>query len=210
MGEILSEVLGWDPRPEPDGSFPCLASLLDFPGVEMPEECGSSYRENAEAKARAAEEATGLVALADDSGLEVDALAGAPGIHSARWLGAGTPQSERNRRIVEALEGRATVERTARFRCAVAVCRPPIKAAGGRPGGGGEAPARVFEAALPGFIAEKESGERGFGYDPIFLPEEGGRPGPRTLAEISPREKNRISHRARALRLAAAHLSSLF
>lgn len=208
MSEILSEVLGWDPRPEPDGSFPRLASLLDFPGVETPEECGNSYRENAEAKARAAAETTGLVALADDSGLEVDALAGAPGIHSARWLGAGTPQSERNRRIVKALEGRAPGERTARFRCAVAVCRPPIEAAGDQPGG--EAPARVFEAALAGFIAEKESGEGGFGYDPIFLPEEGGRPGPRTLAELSPREKNRISHRARALRLAAAHLSSLF
>ncbi|HJM44059.1 MAG: RdgB/HAM1 family non-canonical purine NTP pyrophosphatase [Nitrospinota bacterium] len=201
MREILSDLLCPPFGVHPDREKPNpLVSILDFPGVVIPDETGNTYAENAEAKARAAAEGTGLIALADDSGLEVDALSGAPGVHSARWLGE-IPQTEKNRRIIEALNETAPNGRTARFHCAVAVCRP---------GQGREVGAmRVFEAALTGFISEKKSGGKGFGYDPIFLPEEAGRPGRRTLAEIPPEEKNRISHRARALRLAADFLSSL-
>jgi len=199
--EILSDLLGPPFGVSPDRERPNpLVSILDFPGAVIPDESGNTYAENAEAKARAAAQETGLITLADDSGLEVDALSGAPGIHSARWLGE-ISQTEKNRRLIEALKEVQSGERTARFHCAVAVCRP---------GQGREVGAmRVFEAALAGFISEKESGVEGFGYDPIFLPEEEGRPGRRTLAENPPEEKNRISHRARALRLAADFLSSL-
>jgi len=199
VGEILSGALGWNPEAE-DG-HPRLVSLADFPQVVPPEESGSSYGENAALKARAAAEATGLIALADDSGLEVDALSGEPGLHSARWLG-DAPQPKKNRRILEAVKDLRLEGRTARFRCAVAVCAPAP--------GGGEAAARVFQAALEGFIANRESGDRGFGYDPIFIPAEQAEPRRRTLAESSASEKNAVSHRGKALRLAADYLAGLF
>jgi XTP/dITP diphosphohydrolase len=196
VGAILAEILGWDTGAKP---HPRLVSLRDFPDLSMPDEDGDSYRENAQIKARAAADATGLVSLADDSGIEVDALSGAPGIHSARWLD-DAPQHEKNRHILDALKGNPPEARTARFRCAVAVC-PPNQA--------GEAAMQTFEAALEGTIAEKGSGAQGFGYDPIFIPDEASRPGSRTLAEYSAEEKNRISHRALALRRAAESLTSL-
>ncbi|MEE8109739.1 MAG: non-canonical purine NTP pyrophosphatase [bacterium] len=206
ISEILSDILGWTGRAggrtaNAEEKSLLLVSLLDFPDLVLPEETGNSYRENAEAKARAGAEATGFITLADDSGLEVDALSGAPGIHSARWLGE-VSQTERNRRIVEALQDCALGDRRARFRCAVAVCKPGE--------GRQAATVQIFEAALSGFIAKEASGDGGFGYDPIFLPDEDGRPGRRTLAQVSPSQKNRISHRAQALHLAADHLSSLF
>jgi XTP/dITP diphosphohydrolase len=199
VGEVLSGALGWNPDEEKD--MPRLASLADFPEVVLPEESGASYRENAELKARAAAEATGLIALADDSGIEVDALSGEPGLHSARWLG-DIPQPEKNQRILESVKDLPLEGRRARFRCAVAVCTPAQQEK--------KAFVRVFEATLEGFIADRESGDQGFGYDPIFVPAENGRPGRRTLAEFSPSEKNSISHRGKALRLAAEYLASLF
>ncbi|MFQ5912402.1 MAG: non-canonical purine NTP pyrophosphatase [Nitrospinota bacterium] len=198
MGDILFQLHGWNDKAQKKN--PRLTSLLDFPGVVPPEETGDSYGKNAEAKARAATEATGHVTLADDSGLEVEALSGAPGIHSARWLGE-ISQADRNRRILQALKDRPPEARRARFRCAVAVCRPSS--------GRKAATVRIFHAALAGAIAQEESGGHGFGYDPIFVPDVNGRAGRRTLAQFSPSEKNRTSHRARALRLAADFLASL-
>ncbi len=162
-----------------------LAGLDDFAPYPEPEESGETFLENAMIKARAAHEATGLPALADDSGIVVDALGGAPGIRSARYGGEGLDDSERYARLLEALEETPDEERTARFRC-VMVLYPA-------PGSGGDA--LVTEGILEGRIAREPAGENGFGYDPVFYVPEVGK----TAAEMEPAEKNRLSHRYRAL-----------
>lgn len=151
------------------------------------EESGSSYAENARLKAVAFAQASGLISLADDSGLEVDALGGLPGLHSARfapWGGA----SDADRRAL-LLEKLRLKERpwTARFRCVVALATPS-----------GEV--QFAEGICPGEIIPEERGENGFGYDPIFLISELGK----TMAELDMEEKNKLSHRGRAMR--AAHI----
>ena len=167
-------------------------TLEDFPGVRPVEEVGVTYAENAAAKAIAASSATGLPALADDSGIEVDALGGAPGVHSARFLGEGATDAERNARLLDLLADIHPEERTARYRAAVAVAVP-----------GGSV--RVFEGRCEGHIATSSRGSGGFGYDPIFVPEGDAR----TMAEVPAATKNRISHRARALRAAEPYLVAL-
>lgn len=151
----------------------------------MPEapETGQTYLENALQKARHYHELTGRPCLADDSGLEIDALQGAPGLHSSRYGGAHTPHSEKNRLVLEALARVPEAERTARFRCvAVAV-------------GLGPEPL-VAEGVCPGRIAWEPAGCGGFGYDPIFwVPSEGA-----TMAELPEGRKHQISHRGRAMR----------
>jgi XTP/dITP diphosphohydrolase len=140
-----------------------------------------TFAENAILKAAAAARATGLPALADDSGLCVDALGGEPGVHSARWLGPEAADRDRN----DALLGRLDEvgDRSAHFTCAAAVVDP-----GGR--------AIVREAICAGAIAPEARGSLGFGYDAIFIPG----PAQQTFAEMAPQEKNRISHRTLALR----------
>ncbi len=155
------------------------------------EETGKSYAENALLKARTLAIASGLPTLADDSGLEVDALDGAPGLYSARYtLG---DDEVRYRALLRALEGIPTEQRTARFRCTVALVLPD---------------GREFlrEGLCEGLITDKPRGRAGFGYDPIFLIPELDR----TMAELSPEEKNRISHRARAAAALRPLLQTLF
>ncbi len=154
-------------------------------GVPVPEvnEDGATFLDNALLKARAFAVAAGRVALADDSGLEVDALGGAPGVHSARYGGAGLDDHARSALLLTALAGVAN--RRARFRCVVVLHEA-------RPDGA------WFHAdgTLEGTIARAPRGTAGFGYDPVFAPEGCGG---RTLAELGPEEKNALSHRALAL-----------
>lgn len=150
------------------------------------EENGKTFSENALIKARAISEASGELVLADDSGLEIDALGGEPGIYSARYMGHDTSYVEKNNNLIQRLEGVPDEKRTARFVCAMAAVFPD-----GRE--------EVVVGTMEGRIGYEISGENGFGYDPIFyLPEYG-----KTSAEISPEEKNAISHRGKALRAIA-------
>ena len=153
------------------------------------EETGTTFAENAELKALAYAQASGMFALADDSGLEIDALGGAPGVQSARYLGRETSYEERFHRILELLQGLPVNQRTARFRCAIALAEPPRST-------------RVVEGVIEGVIADSPRGKNGFGYDPIFYVPELGK----TFAELAPEDKNRISHRARAARAAREQL----
>ena len=144
------------------------------------EEDGATFRENAVKKAAALARASGLLAVADDSGLEVDALGGAPGVRSSRWAGEDADDPKRRAFLLEKLRG-VPAPRKARFVCVIAVARP---------GGGVE----YAEGECRGEITFAERGSNGFGYDPVFQVE--GRAA--TMAEIPPEEKNTISHRARA------------
>jgi len=155
--------------------------------VELPPETGETFAENALEKARAASAATGAPALADDSGIEAEALGGAPGVRSARYAGpAASDAANLDRLRAEVPPGSGL-----RYVCAVAYLAP------------GEAP-RLAEGRCEGRMAEAPRGEGGFGYDPVFLPVDGD--GRRTMAELSDAEKDRISHRGRAAREAAAWL----
>jgi len=156
-------------------------------------ETGESFAENARLKAVAYARASGLLTLADDSGLEVDALGGRPGVHSARYAGEGADDEERYRLLLEEMRGVPWEKRTARFHCVIAIATP-------------EGEVRTAEGTCEGIIAFEPRGEHGFGYDPVFyLPQHG-----RTMAELEPRAKNRISHRARAARKAREILRELW
>jgi XTP/dITP diphosphohydrolase len=156
------------------------------------EEDGATFRENAAKKALALARASGLIALADDSGLEVEALGGEPGVRSARWAGEGADDPKRRAFLLEKLRD-VHAPRRARFVCAIAIAAP----AGG---------VQYAEGECRGEITFAERGTNGFGYDPIFQVE--GRPV--TMAELTPEEKNAISHRARAARAAVPILRGLF
>ncbi|HZU68291.1 MAG TPA: XTP/dITP diphosphatase [Ktedonobacteraceae bacterium] len=162
-----------------------LLSLQDIQLQMDVEETGSTFAENAELKAHTYAGASGLLTLADDSGLEIDALEGAPGVFSARFAGRDTSYQERFRLILERLEGLPVEQRGARFRCAIALAEP-------------SGYTRIVEGVIEGVIADAPRGENGFGYDPIFLVPELGM----TTAELEPGDKNRISHRGRAAQLA--------
>jgi XTP/dITP diphosphohydrolase len=160
------------------------------PAWDAPE-TGATLEENARIKARAAVAATGRPAIADDTGLFVDALAGAPGVHSSRYAGPGATYADNVRKLLAALEGVPAAERGARFRTVALLATPD-----GRE--------KSFEGVLEGRIAAAARGAHGFGYDPVF--EVAGTA--RSLAEIPLEEKNRISHRARAFGAAAAFLAA--
>lgn len=159
-----------------------LRALSDFPGAVPAEEDGLTLEENASKKALAAARQTGLWALADDTGLEVDALGGAPGVRSARFAGEDAGAAANNALLLEKLSGVPPEKRTARFACVVALASPA-----------GEL--RLARGTLEGRIALAPSGGGGFGYDPLF--EVGA--GPVTLAGLTAGQKNALSHRARAL-----------
>jgi XTP/dITP diphosphohydrolase len=145
-------------------------------------ESGATYAENARIKALSYLRASGLPALADDSGLEVDALGGEPGLRSARYAGPGSGDADRYRLLLQRLEGVPWEQRTARFRCVVVLAVP-----------GGEI--HTTEGSCEGIIAFEPRGNHGFGYDPVFyLPQYG-----QTMAQLPPKVKNRISHRAVAV-----------
>jgi XTP/dITP diphosphohydrolase len=150
--------------------------------IEVPPEGGESFQENACRKARAVARAARQFALADDSGLEVDALGGQPGVLSARFGSPQATDADRNALLLELLRGIPPEKRTARFRCVVAIAEPQGRV-------------RVAEGICEGRIAAAARGSLGFGYDPIFeIPSLG-----KTFAELSPEVKNRVSHRARAI-----------
>lgn len=166
-----------------------LLSLNDI-GLDMDvEETGTTFEANSQLKAEAYAQATGLLVLADDSGLEIDALDGAPGVYSARFLGPEASYEERFRSILEKLRTLPKEQRSARFRCVITIA----DATGSL---------RSVEGIIEGIIADEPRGEHGFGYDPIFLVPELGK----TTAELAPEQKNRISHRGRAAHLAHAVL----
>ncbi len=146
-------------------------------------EDGTTFEENALIKARTIAELTGEIALADDSGLEVDYLDKAPGIYSARFLGEDTSYEVKNKYLIDKLEGVEGADRSARFVCAIACVWPDGRS-------------KVCRATIEGELAKAPAGENGFGYDPIFYVPQFGK----TTAQLSMAEKNEISHRAKALR----------
>ena len=148
------------------------------------DETGTTFAENALIKAKAVNDVCHELVLADDSGLEIDCLGKEPGIYSARYLGHDTPYSEKNRIILERLEGVPDEERTARFVCAVAAVFPDGRS-------------EVCVETMEGRIGHKIAGENGFGYDPVFQPDGFDR----SMAELTMEEKNAISHRGKALKL---------
>lgn len=159
-----------------------LASLADYPGAEAPEETGLTFEDNTVIKAKAALALTGLPALADDSGLVVDALGGEPGVHSARYAGEDAGDTENNLLLLKRLAGVPSARRQAAFVSVIALALP-----------GGEV--KTFRGETRGVILEKARGEGGFGYDPLFLSDDLGA----TFAEAAAEDKNRVSHRGRAL-----------
>ena len=166
-----------------------ILSLDEFPEVKEVEEDGSTYRENAVKKARVVAEVTGIIVLADDSGLEVNALQGKPGVKSARFGGPGATDHEKNIKLLKLMENVPDDERGATFACNVAIVGP-----GGL--------LKVVEGNCRGTILRELRGGGGFGYDPLFVPFGYHQ----TFAELLPEVKNRISHRGRALEKAALFL----
>ena len=169
--------------------YKALLSGIPYEIVTMPEqglyleveETGATFEENARLKALALATESGLLSLADDSGLEVDALGGKPGVHSSRYAGEGASDEDRYRLLLDKLRDVPDGRRAARFRCVIAIAAP-----------GGQV--ELYSGECPGVITKEPKGKNGFGYDPVFyLPELR-----KTMAELSPEEKNRISHRSQA------------
>ncbi len=169
-----------------------LQTLSDYPHLKLPPETGRSYRENALEKARYAARETGHWSMGDDSGLEVVALDGAPGLYSARYAGLSVSDEDNNGKLLAALKDVPEEKRSARFICTVALVSPQGRA-------------EVFEGFCEGRMTLTQSGEEGFGYDSIFfLPAYR-----KTFAELSASEKNQISHRGQAIRAAMTHMKNL-
>ena len=167
-----------------------VLTLDDIEPLRLPPEDKATFRENAEAKARFVAVRSGLAALADDSGLEVDFLGGAPGVYSARYAGDGATDKENYLKLLAEMEGVEPASRGARFRCVVALALP-------------DGTAVDFDGSFEGVIAGEPAGEGGFGYDPVFfIPAEG-----KTAAELTAEEKNSMSHRGRALEKLKSWLS---
>jgi XTP/dITP diphosphohydrolase len=160
-------------------------------GVQPVEETGTTFEQNALLKARHAAQITGLAALADDSGLEVDVLDGRPGVYSARYAGPDASDADNNARLLAELAGVGDTQRGARYRCVLALLRTP-----------GDAAPLIACGTWEGRIARAPGGSGGFGYDPLFVPV--GRSV--TAAQLSATEKNNISHRGLALRALLAQL----
>ena len=169
-----------------------LRTLKDFPHLELPPETGTTFQQNAAIKAEAAAAATGLLTLADDSGIEVDALDGAPGVYSARYAGEEKSDQANNQKLLKALAALPAAQRGAQFHCVVALAQP------GKP-------TRFCEGICRGQILDAPQGEGGFGYDPLFfLPQFG-----RSMAQLTPEEKNAVSHGGEALRKAILLLQEM-
>lgn len=164
-------------------------SLAQFKGVSLPEETGETLEANAAIKALYAAKATGLPALSDDTGLEVDFLNGAPGVYTARYAGEHADTDDNNRKLLAALEGQLLPQRKASFRTVACLATPDGRV-------------QTFEGVLDGYIGFGYRGEHGFGYDPIFLVKNTQK----TLAEMTEEEKNKISHRFRAFQKLSEYL----
>jgi len=167
-----------------------VKTLLDFPDIEDVEETGVTFEENAIIKAESIATLLGKMVIADDSGLEIDALEGRPGVYSARYAGNEKNDNANIDKILEELTGVPENERTARFRCALAVAQPGEETI-------------TFAGDCEGWILTERRGTNGFGYDPVFfLGAEG-----KSMAELSSEDKNKISHRAKALEKLEKNLS---
>lgn len=169
-----------------------LKTLVDYPGAPEPEETGETYEENATIKAESAVAHTGEWCIADDAGLEIDALGGMPGVQSKRFAGEETTFDVKMTQILEHLADLPFMQRTARFQCRVALARPGCET-------------EVFSARCDGYIGSKPEGEYGFGYDPIFIV-------PSTfctMAELTPEQKHQVSHRGKVLALAGDRIQEL-
>lgn len=168
-----------------------LSSLSERGITETVLETGNTYEQNACLKAQAYARKGQLLTIADDSGLEIDALDGKPGVHSARFAGENISDAEKIRTILDKLKGVPREERIARFVCVIAIATP-------------EGEVELCRGECPGIIAFEPAGEGGFGYDSIFyLPDLG-----KTMAEVSQETKNRVSHRARAAEIACQALKA--
>jgi XTP/dITP diphosphohydrolase len=170
------------------GTDVSVISAADL-GAVLPEETGSTFEENAILKAVAVAEQTGRIVIADDSGLEVDALDGAPGVYSARYAGPESDDEKNKAKLLETISGIDYERRTARFRCAIAIAFGPGDVA-------------TTTGTCEGHITTSERGSGGFGYDPLFE-----LAGGKTMAELDSDEKNLISHRGHAMRAALSILS---
>lgn len=179
LREYAALLTGNSPNDEPVE----WVSLSDLAIETEVDETGATLEENARLKALTYAQESGLLTLADDSGLEVDALGGAPGVHSARFGQPGLDDVGRYQLLLEKLGGVPDAERGARFRCVVAICTP-------------QGETYTAQGVCEGRITHSPRGEHGFGYDPVFWVEERGT----TMAELPPDVKNQISHRARALK----------
>lgn len=178
--------------------FPSLEirTLADYEGAPEPDETADTYAGNAAIKAESAARFTGEWSVADDAGLEIDALDGAPGLYSKRFGGEDLPFPEKIAKILDLMNDTPDAARGARFRCCVALAPPASEGA----------ETRVFESTCEGAIARTPSGSGGFGYDPIFLPEDA--PG-RTMADLTAEEKHAISHRGKVLRAFGDYLQGM-
>ncbi len=170
--------------------FPFEVISMEEAGVKDEiEENGSTFEENALIKAQAVFEKTGSMVMADDSGLEVDYLDGAPGVYSARFAGTGASDEDNNKKLLSLMEGVPFKKRTARFVCAIAVVLP-------------DGSYFIVRGTCEGYIGLNPQGNQGFGYDPLFfIPEYD-----KTIAQMKPSQKNAISHRGKAIRLMAEEL----
>ena len=165
-----------------------VVPISAFPQVPPTEETGTTFEANATRKAEHARDGTGLTAVADDSGLVVDALGGQPGVRSARFAGEHANDAANNRLLLDRLSGVPDAERTARFVCVVALACP-------------HAETKLFRGETRGRISHNPLGENGFGYDPLFLSDELGQ----TFAQVDAPQKHGVSHRGRALQKLAAY-----
>ncbi|MBN2321825.1 MAG: XTP/dITP diphosphatase [Acidobacteria bacterium] len=168
-----------------------FVSLIDFPDMGEIVESGATLEENAFIKARAAFQRTGIPSIGDDTGLEVDALDGRPGVYSSRYAGENATYSRNVDKLLSEMKGVPPAERTARFRCVAALVGPGFE--------------QSVDGVCEGVILEARRGDGGFGYDPVFFVQETGR----TFAEMSLADKNGISHRGRAFRAMAELLKKL-
>lgn len=159
-----------------------IETLASYPGIPDIIEDGRTFSENASKKALTVARFTGHIAVADDSGLEVDALSGAPGVYSARFAGEGAADPDNIKKLLGLLKNTPSEKRGARFVCVIAIATPSGNV-------------HLAEGVCLGFIAEEERGTSGFGYDPVFVVPEYGK----TFAELGSEIKNKISHRAAAL-----------
>jgi len=172
-----------------DGTDFVVKGLDAYPQAPEVDEDGDTFVQNAEKKARSIADFTGCLTLADDSGLVVPALSGAPGVHSARYAGPGATDADNNRKLLSTMANLSGSDRCASFYCSMVLAKPATTVA-------------AFAGELQGVIIEEGRGNEGFGYDPLFLVREYGH----TLAELPLEVKNRISHRGAALRKVLAFL----
>lgn len=178
---MLSDIVGLD-----------IDSLLAYPDFPSPEETGSTFEENATIKALEAARGLKQFVLADDSGLVVPALGGAPGVHSARYAGENATDRENNKKLVQELDGKTGLERNAYYECVLVLASP-------------DEVLKVSRGHCEGMIVDQEKGRNGFGYDPVFMKHDYDK----TFGELSDDVKNRVSHRRKALDSMKAFLEGL-